>query len=247
MQTEEIIEIAATVRRFLIGEMDAKAFRKLYDTDPKIDRFLQAVIDYYIVNYKPFHYTTAPLYATPRDDIEYFKFPSQYPGYIYGNAPFGCVHDYLTQMFNMLTTDPRSSNGALNFYERVYIVFFQYDQEVPYCGQPYIAAYRFAQDVIPEYLSGGEAEPYIDTYIIPLFPDTMPKTARIKAIRQKIREEFRSEKGYPSWIQSCEWPLASNAKPAIYIGSKRKDGGESKEYYFRDEFTGEMITVKQFY
>ncbi len=246
METTQIIDIAATVRAFMTGETDAKAFRTLYDTDPAIDRFLQAVIDYYIVHNKPFHYTTAPLYATPREDVEYFKCPKQYPGYIYGNAPFGCVRDYLTQEFNMLTTNPRSSSGALHFYERVYIVFYQYDQTVPYCGQPYIAAYRFAQDVVPEYLV-GDAEAYIDANIVPLFPDTLSKTARIKAIKQKIREEFRSEKGYPAWIQGCEWPMGGDGKPAVYIGSKKKDRGESKEYYFRDGATGETVTVKQFY
>ena len=34
-----------TVRKFLSGEMDIVDFRRIYDTDPAIDDFLQGIID----------------------------------------------------------------------------------------------------------------------------------------------------------------------------------------------------------
>ena len=96
-------------------------------------------------------------------------------------------------------------------------------------------------------MSGGDAEIYIQEKIIPLFLDTMPKTKRIKAIKDKIREEFRSEKGYPQWIQSSEWPFGKDGKPGVYLGNKKKAKGEVVEYYFRDESDGSTITITQSY
>ena len=34
-----------TIRKFLSGEMDIVDFRRIYDTDPAIDDFLQGIID----------------------------------------------------------------------------------------------------------------------------------------------------------------------------------------------------------
>ncbi len=245
---ETIQDVPALIRSFYEGAMDIVTFRQLYDTHPEINDFLQSVIDHYITEHIPFPETINR--GTEKwvySHIKYFKCPQEYPGYIYGDRPFGCVRDYLTQEFRMCTTNVETASGALEFYQSLYDVFYHYDQNVPYDDTKYEKAFCFMLEAIPQYLSGGVSESYISKHIIPLFPDTMPKRERIKAIKQKIREEFRSEKGYPAWLQSCEWPFASDGKPAVYIGSKKKDGGESKEYYFRDETSGETITVKQFH
>ena len=110
----------------------------------------------------------------------------------------------------------------------------------------YTEAFDFALEVIPEYLSGGEAEMYIQEHILPLFPETMKKTERKKAIRAKIKEEFPSEKGYPCWPQHSEWPLGKDGKPATYIG-KGKSEGDLRRFRFRDESTGEILVVEQAY
>lgn len=100
--------------------------------------------------------------------------------------------------------------------------------------------------MIPDYLSGGESEKYIQKNIIPLFPDTMKKTERKKAIKAKIKECFKSEKGYPCWPQGSEWPLDKEGNPTTYIG-KGKSEGDLRRFRFRDETTGEIIVVEQFY
>ena len=61
-----------------------------------------------------------------------------------------------------------------------------------------------------------------------------------------IKEAFKSEKGYPAWAQSSEWPMGADGKPATYIG-KGKAEGDLRRFLFRDESTGEIITVEQYY
>jgi len=124
-------------------------------------------------------------------------------------------------------------------------IFYQHDPTLEYKGQKYEKAYSFMLDVIPEYLSGGEAEMYIQEHIIPLFPDTIPKTRRVKEIKARIRQEFKSEKGYPSWVQSSDWPLGADGKPMTYV-KKGKRSGSKHSWIFRDESTGELTTVEQY-
>ena len=108
----------------------------------------------------------------------------------------------------------------------------------------YSDEHDFMLDVIPDYLS-GDPEIYIQDNIISLFPSTMKKTERKKAIKAKIKEEFKSVKGYPCWYQSSEWPFGKDGKPATYIG-KGKSKGSIGRWLFKDESTGEIITVEQF-
>ncbi len=246
---ELLTDVPALVRKFLVGEMDIISFRELYDSHPEINNFLQSVIDGYLSSGKAL-LAIPPAEGekgVPRNDVCYFAAPEAYPGYYYGNRPHGSVREYLTQEFRGYTTNVKTASGAWHFYIRLYDVFYQYDQTVPYLDKPYHDAFCFALDVIPEYLSGGIAEAYIQEHIIPLFPADMGKTKRKQAIRSKIREEFRSEKGYPAWIQSSEWPLGANGKPAVYIGQKKKHGGELVQFLFRDESNGETIIVEQFH
>ncbi len=238
-----LTDIPGVIRSFFMGEMDIIAFRELFDTHPEICEFLQALIDEYVTQNKPFH----KLNAKDRLDIEYFRTPNDHPGAPYGVHSYDSVHYYLTEEFRMNTTNVRTASGALEFYQRLYEIFFQYDQTIPYDSSQYMAAFEFALDTIPEYLSGGAAEIYIQEHIIPLYPDTMKKGERKKAIKAAIKEAFKSEKGYPAWLQSSEWPLSKDGKPATYLGKKKTHGGEAAEFRFRDETDGTEIKIEQFY
>lgn len=247
---EQRIDVPTEIRKFLKGETDIVSFRHLYDTHEEINSFLQSIVDEHIASGEPF----LPVIMIRENgeqrtnhELEYFREPESYPGFAYGNAPYGCVKDYLTQEFRLITTNVRTASGAWTFYQRLFHLFYQYDQTILCHDNQYEEAFCFALDVIPEYLSGGMAEIYIQENIIPLFPETMPKTQRKKAIKSKIKEEFKSEKGYPVWIQSSEWPLGKNGKPAVYLGKKKRHNGEMAVYSFRDETDGSIIAVEQFY
>lgn len=239
-----------TIIDFLKGELDIVEFRRLYDEDARIDAFLQGIIDDLKndPSRKPIPYTcklcdgneysfssVVPALLSPEDD----------PGLQYCPPRYFSVRQCLTYEFRMCTHDVETATGASEFYDEVFEIYWQIDQSIDYCYK-YSDAYNFALDVIPDYLSGGESEKYIEKNIIPLFPDTMKKTERKKAIKAKIKECFKSEKGYPCWPQSSEWPLDKEGKPATYIG-KGKSEGDLRRFRFRDETTGEIIVIEQFY
>lgn len=73
----------------------------------------------------------------------------------------------------------------------------------------------------------------------------MPKTRRIKEIKARIRQEFKSEKVYPSWVQSSDRPLGADGKPMTYV-KKGKSSSSKHSWIFRDESTGELTTVEQY-
>ncbi len=238
-----ITDVPGLIRSFYEGAFDIIRMRELYDTHPEINDFLQGVIDGFLASGKPF------LPARPGDfaEAEYFRNPDSYPGAPYGNQPFGCVHDYLTQEFRMLTTNVRTASGAGLFFDRLYTVFCQYDPTTPYDRTRYNEAFDFMLDVVPQYLEGGAGEIYIQEHIIPQYPDTMKKGERKKAVKAAIKEAFKSEKGYPAWLQSSEWPLGKDGKPATYLGKKKTHGGEAAIFRFRDESDGSEIQVEQWY
>ena len=250
MNADQILDVPGEIRKFLKGETDIVTFRQLYNTHEEVNTFLQAIVDEHVSSGKPF-LTVIKIREdgkqTTDNELKYFFAPETYPGYQYGNAPFGCVRDYLTQEFRMITTNVKTASGAWKFYLRLFNLFYQYDQTILCCDGQYEKAFCFALDVIPEYLSGGTAEMYIQENIIPLFPESMPKTQRKKAIKAKIKEEFKSEKGYPIWVQSSEWPLGKNGKPAVYLGKKKRHNGEMVIYTFRDDSDDSLIMVEQFY
>ena len=245
------MNVAEEIRKFLIGETDIVTFREMYDTNDEINDYLQSMVDAHISSGEPFlkveHIDREGNHTGGNYAMDYFLAPETDPGYPYGDDSYTSVRRYLTIEFRMLTHNVRTASGALAFYQGVYDLFYQLDQSVPYCGEEYSNAFVFALEVIPDRLSGGDAEIYIQEKIIPLFPESMTKSKRIKAIKDKIREEFRSEKGYPQWIQSCEWPVGKDGKPGVYLGNKKKMKGEVVEYYFRDESDGSTITVIQYY
>ncbi|MBQ8555067.1 MAG: hypothetical protein IJ438_04245 [Clostridia bacterium] len=240
-----------TIESFLRGEMDIISFRKLYDENAEINDFLQGIVDDAKAKgakkLRGYPKTLPNGVEFEQDhNVSYLLNPSTFPGVAYGNSPYDSVRKMLTHEHHMETHDVRGATGASTFYNEVYALYYQVDQSIPH-EEKYHPAFRFALDVIPEYLMGGESELYINTHILPLYPDTMKKTERIKAIKAGIKEAFRSDKGRPQWIQSGEWPLGKDGKPAVYTGSKKLHGGEMKHYFFRDESDGSIITVEQFY
>ncbi len=232
------------------GTLDIVEFRRLYDEDPKINDFLQAIIDNMKKDpsRKPIPYPcklSDGVECSFSSAVPYLLAPETDPGLQYCPPRYFSVRQCLTYEFRLLTHDVETADGASQFYNEVYEIFYQIDQSVDYCYK-YRDAYGFVLDVIPEYLAGGEAEKYIQKHIIPLFPETMKKTERKRAIKAKIKEAFKSEKGYPCWPQSSEWPMGKDGKPTTYIG-KGKNVGDLRRFRFRDETTGEIIVIEQFY
>lgn len=244
------MDVKETIASFLRGEMDIVSFRRIYDENPEINDFLQGIVDDAKAKGQERlrGYTdTLPNGTEFEQDhnVSYLLNPQSYPGVPYGNSPYDSVRKLLTYNFRQVTHDVRSAEGASEFYNELYALYYQVDQSIPWDGK-YREAFRFALDVIPEYLCGGESEMYIMAHIIPKYPETMKKAARIKAIKAEIKEAFRSDKGRPQWLQYGEWPLGKDGKPAVYTGSKSLHGGEVKHYFFRDESGGSIITVEQF-
>lgn len=238
-----------TIASFLRGEMDIISFRKLYDEEPEIDAFLQNIVEEKKRKGEPFikHKVRIVDVELESDaNVSFLAKPQEYPGVRYGCSPFDSVRKLLTFEEYPKTHDVTTAQGATDFYSEVYALYYQIDQSIPYDYQ-YSEAYGFVLDVVPEYICGSESEKYINTHILPLYPDTMKKNERKKAIKAAIKEAFRSDKGRPQWIQSGEWPLGKDGKPAVYTGSKSLRGGEAKHYFFRDESDGSIITVEQFY
>lgn len=234
---------------FLKGDLDIVEFRRLYDEKPEIDAFLQKIIDDMKKDYsrKPIPYTclVGGEEHSFSSVVPYLLEPHKDPGRLYGPPKYESVRQLLTYQFRMVTHDVETASGASAFYSEVYEIYTQIDQSVPFFYQ-YREASSFAIEVIPEYLEGGESEKYIQKHIIPLFPETMKKGERKKAIKAKIKEVFKSEKGYPCWPQASEWPMDKEGKPCTYIG-KGKSEGDLRRFRFRDETTGEEVVVEQFY
>ena len=233
---------------FLSDKMDIVEFRRLYNEKPEIDAFLQKIIDDMKKDYSR-EILRFPLRDAGNHYIQavpYLLAPETDPGLAFNCPPhYESVRQCLTYEHCMATHDVETASGASTFYIEVYSIYYQIDQSIPYCYK-YSDAYRFALEVIPEYLEGGSSEKYIQKYIIPLFPETMKKTERKKAIKAKIKEAFKSEKGYPCWPQASEWPMDAEGKPCTYIG-KGKSQGDLRRFRFRDETTGEEIVIEQFY
>lgn len=247
---ELYMDAKETVAGFLKGEISIIEFKRLYDTVPEIDGFLQSIVD----NIKmhggemrphPARHPATGEIAYSVGPVKYLLAPETCPSLQYGcPAQYESVRQMLNYEFRMTTHNVHTAAGALRFYDEVFELYYQIDDSIPY-DEKYSEEYGFALDVIPEYLAGGKAEQYIQEKIIPSFPETMKKGERKKAIKARIKETFKSEKGYPCWAQSSEWPFGADGKPAVYIG-KGKSDGDLRRWLFRDEITGDIIIVEQY-
>ena len=234
---------------FCAGDLGIMDYRRLYDENPEIDAFLQGIVD--DIKAKGGEIVPCPMEDPLQPGttlqllggVNYLLAPQTDPSLEYCPPQFESVRQMLNYEFRSISHNVRTAEGALTFFEQVVVIYYQVDRNIKPTGRYWIE-WQFAQDVIPECLIGGVAEMYIQEHIIPLFPDTMKKAERKKEIKARIREEFRTEKGYPQWAQASDWPLGSDGKPATYIG-KGKCQGDLQRWRFRDESSGEIITVEQ--
>lgn len=239
-----------TIKQFLEGQIDIHTFKKMYDEEDSINDFLQGIIDNICAKNGTIERFPFPnkdgtfFYST--EGVSYLLEPDSDPSLQYCPPRYESVRQMLNYEFRGFTHDVRGAHGAFVFYNEVLVIYYQVDRTVKMTDR-YEKEFDFALDVIPDYLSGGEAERYIQQNIIPLYPESMGKTKRKKAIKSKIREEFKSEKGYPCWIQYSEWPMGKDGRPTTYVGKGKKPNAETSRWLFRDETDGELITVEQFY
>lgn len=239
------------LRAFLEGTVDVVAFKHEMDEHEEIYDFLQDIIDDIkkkngeIIPYPFPHPAIRGGVLLSTETIEYLLEPESYPGLAYGSPPaHESVRQLLNYEHNMCTHNVETASGASEFFNEILVIYYQLSQDIHPTSR-YGEAFSFALDVIPQYLSGGEAEMYIQREIIPLFPDTMKKAERKKAIKAKINEEFKREKGYPRWVQSADWPMGKDGKPMTYVKRGKSDGSKHS-WIFRDESNGEITVVEQF-
>ena len=109
--------------------------------------------------------------------------------------------------------------------------------------------YNFILDACPSYLLSQDIEEAgILERLMQEFPESMPKTKRIKAFKEKLKSMFYVEgRKYPRWIQESEWPLSKTGKPTRFLRQQSQCNGEICDYYFLDIDTGEEIKITQAY
>ena len=233
---------------FLSGRLDIAEYRRLFDEEMELEVFLQKIVDDIKasggkIEPYPFQMDDGSVFMGT-EGTPYLIAPETDPGLEYGLPPqYESVRQMLTYECRMITHNVRTAAGASAFFNQVLVLYWQVDKDIKPTNK-YREAYGFALDVIPKYLVGGEAEMYIQEHILPLFPETMKKSERKTAVKAKIKEEFRSEKGYPCWVQSSEWPFGKERKPMTYLG-RGKNSGSIYRWRFKDESTGEIVIVEQ--
>lgn len=257
------------ILKYLSGETDIKEFYQEYCKNDDINNFLQSIINkirrwhkkiipmpidmdcYYDESLiKLFH--TSTIVSNTVKCLVYPSDPTVNKGInaqveFCGHSKYADVKTLLNFKMHLDTHDIQTAEGAHVFYTDIRDIYYQHNQSFSITTK-YYDEFIFFLGVIPYAIEGSEAERYVHLEIAPRFPSTLSKTARIKLIKAAIKEEFRTEtKSFPRWLQSSEWPLGSDGKPAIYLGNKRKFNGEVVEYYFRDGATNEQITITQMY
>ena len=238
------------IKDFLEGRISIFEFKEKCETDQSIYNFLQQIVDKKKKNKESFDkfpftyvYDNGAIFFS-NEACDYFLDPDSYPSLEYGSPRrYDSVEQCLNYQWRMETHNIKSAAGALSFFNEILVIYYQIDKDIK-PTRHYRDEYKFMLNVIPYYLS-GDSELYIQEKIISLFPSTMKKTARIKAIKSKIKEEFKSIRGYPQWSQSSEWPFGKDGKPMTYIG-KGKSSKSIRRWLFEDESTGEIVTIEQF-
>ena len=229
------------IRKFIKRETTLEEFKQLYEEKPEIDGFLQGIIDDYLQSGKSFLPVIHMCIRTK--NMEYFRNPPSRPQDPEHPDPFRCTRNYLTEDNWPHTTNLGNPFGRWSFYERVYDIYYQHDQTLPMQDDDLSDEFFFAIDMLPNHLDGGTPQEYVITRILPQYPDTMPMSQRKKEIRARLKAEFPTEKGYPSWQQESGWPFGKDGRPAVYLGSRKKQNVVT--YRFRDQSDGEEITVCQ--
>ena len=129
------MDIQNTIRDFLLGKLDIVSFRSIYDSDPAIEQFLQFVIDEIKTTGRPlkkYHCSIAGRDYESTGQLEYLLSPETSPGRMDGNHEYDSVHTFLTYEWRMITHDVETAAGAMAFYNGVYSIYYQVDQNIPW-------------------------------------------------------------------------------------------------------------------
>lgn len=239
--------IKDTVRAFVNGDIDIITFKGEYDKSDAIIDWLQSIIATIIEKDIPVKRRTIVMKNVaqnkpfqPKSMVEEF-IPKYTIKDTLLSAEWRKCPPSVKKILNFCNV--RTISGASYFFGIVSDIYFQIDTETART-EHYSNEYEFMLSVLPTYLAGGEAEEFAVRWIFPLYPETMKKGERKKAIRTALKEAFTvAGKSYPRWIQSSGWAIGTDNIPMIFTGQKGYK--EYTEYYFKDKTTGEITAVRQ--
>ena len=244
METDSIKD---TVRAFVNGDNDILAFKAECDKSNGVMEWLQNIIDTMIKNDIPVKRQTIVMKNVaqnrsfqPKSMVEDF-IPKYAIKDTFLSAEWRNCPPSIKKILN--SCNVRTISGASHFFGIVSDIYFQIDTETART-EHYTNEYEFMLSVLPIYLVGGEAEEFAVRWIFPLYPETMKKGERKKAICIALKEAFTVEgKSYPRWIQSSGWAIGADNIPMVFTGQKGYK--EYTEYYFKDKTTSEITVVRQ--
>ncbi len=238
MSPQEIICI------FVTGGMDIEGFAGCFIHDDAIRSWLDAVMD---------HIITEKLSVRRRDGEAAWR------SYAEDFVPDLCqsskelapdwkadppkVGDHLADQISRGMH--RTAYGAAVLHGTVSDVYFQADDTAIPTGR-YRADHAFALGCYPGAVYGSpDAEAYIRQHILPLYPDTMKKGARVKAIKAAIGESFPRQDGkWPHWRALSQWPCGADGLPMTFSHQKKAQDGWM-EYVFHTVDGSETRVIRQ--
>lgn len=220
-------EIKKYVIDYVEGKIESKAFLESLHNDSQIMEWLQSIV--------------------PKDKLGYYDdIVTREDGTWYQKTGPYCIKDVINSIWNR-----RGISFLENEMETFSVISRLMKEAFPdeemQVDSTLEDKFRFILIACPEYLYSAEIENAgILESLIEEFPESMPKTKRIKAFRDKLKAMFYVEgQKYPRWIQESEWPLSNTGKPTKFLRQKSK--GEVSFYYFLDVDTGEEIEIMQAY
>ncbi len=220
-------EIKKYVIDYVEGKIESKAFLESLHNDSQIMEWLQSIV--------------------PKDKLGYYDdIVTREDGTWYQKTGPYCIKDVINSIWNR-----RGISFLENEMETFSVISRLMKEAFPdeemQVDSTLEDKFRFILIACPEYLYSAEIENAgILESLIEEFPESMPKTKRIKAFRDKLKAMFYVEgQKYPRWIQESEWPLSKTGKPTKFLRQKSK--GEVSFYYFLDVDTGEEIEIMQAY
>lgn len=220
-------EIKKYVIDYVEGKIESKAFLESLHNDSQVMEWLQSIV--------------------PKDKLGYYDdIVTREDGTWYQKTGPYCIKDVINSIWNR-----RGISFLENEMETFSVISRLMKEAFPdeemQVDSTLEDKFRFILIACPEYLYSAEIENAgILESLIEEFPESMPKTKRIKAFRDKLKAMFYVEgQKYPRWIQESEWPLSKTGKPTKFLRQKSK--GEVSFYYFLDVDTGEEIEIMQAY
>ena len=210
------------LEEMLTGRMDMRNFLKLLKNDDELKLYIKTLIPDYVKNIKehPFwEKLSYPYTVLKRMDYDLMQ--------------------YIEKEFKMNGSIPDN----LRIWSLLYRVYKFEHPNLTYTNR-YEDECHFYLLAVGDSYEGEE----VDHVIEKIINDTVnisPKTKRVKAAKEKLREAFHIEgQKRPRWIQGAEWPCGIDS-PMQFVGQKTK--GEEVTYTFKDVTTGEIREIVQYY